>query len=136
MGNKISIPKINFEDVQESINKNIIINTLPANNQSCLIKGTLNYNEEEELINNLLKTNKSKKIIIYGLHSNDESIFYKYDQLIKLGFSEIYIYIGGMFEWLCLQDIYGEELFPTTSKQLDILKYKSKSQFKTLLLEY
>jgi len=136
MGNKISIPKINFEDVQDSINKNIIINTLPPNNQSCLIKGTLNYNEEEELINNLLKTNKSKKLIIYGLHSNDESIFDKYDQLIKLGFSEIYIYIGGMFEWLCLQDIYGEELFPTTSKQLDILKYKPKSQFKTLLLEY
>ena len=31
-----------------------------------------------------------------------------------------------MFEWLLLQDIYGNDNFPTTSKDLDILKYKPK----------
>ena len=29
-----------------------------------------------------------------------------------------------MFEWLLLQDIYGYDNFPTTIKELDILKYR------------
>ena len=36
----------------------------------------------------------------------------------------VYLYLGGLFEWLLLQDIYGFDDFPTTSRQLDILKYK------------
>ncbi len=72
----------------------------------------------------MLNTNKNGHIVIYGKNSNDESIFKKSEQLTKLGFSNVYVYIGGMFEWLCLQDIYGDELFPTTKKELDILKYK------------
>ena len=32
-----------------------------------------------------------------------------------------------MFEWLLLQDIYGNEQFPTLGKELDILKYKPSS---------
>jgi hypothetical protein len=36
------------------------------------------------------------------------------------------MYLGGMFEWMLLQDIYGRDEFPTTSKVLDILKYKPK----------
>ena len=58
----------------------------------------------------------------------------KYDQLIGLGFVNIFIYPGGLFEWLMLQDIYGNEIFPTTKKELDILKYKSKSRFTTFLI--
>ena len=42
----------------------------------------------------------------------------------ELGFKNIYVYIGGIFEWLLLQDIYGDEQFPTTIKIIDILKYK------------
>ncbi|GAG01062.1 unnamed protein product, partial [marine sediment metagenome] len=60
---------------------------------------------------------------------NDEKIYKKYTQLINLGFTNIFLYTGGLFEWLCLQDIYGEDSFPTTSKELDILKYKSPSKF-------
>ena len=40
-----------------------------------------------------------------------------------------------MFEWLLLQDIYGNELFPTTSKELDILKYKSQQVFDVKYIE-
>ena len=29
-----------------------------------------------------------------------------------------------MFEWLLLQDIYGNDDFKTTQEELDILKYK------------
>ena len=34
-----------------------------------------------------------------------------------------------LFEWILLQDIYGESLFPTTSKQHDILKYRPPKLF-------
>ena len=51
----------------------------------------------------------------------------KYSKLVKIGVEQVYIYKGGLFEWMLLQDIYGEELFKTTSKIQDILKYKPPS---------
>ena len=53
---------------------------------------------------------------------------------IGLGFCNVYVYPGGIFEWLCLQDIYGEKEFPTTSKELDILKFKPQSNLSTMLV--
>jgi hypothetical protein len=61
-------------------------------------------------------------------------VYDKYEQLIKLGFRHVYVYPGGLFEWLCLQDIYSSELFPTSKKELDILKYKPSSIFNTYYL--
>ena len=136
MGNQISssINRLNFEDIQEAIknkDKYIIINTLEANNQYCLIPNTIDFKQEETIINHLMTSNPEKNIIIYGKNTNDMSIYDKYEQLIKLGFRNVYIYPGGMFEWLCLQDIYSHELFPTSKKELDILKYKPRSKFNT-----
>jgi hypothetical protein len=130
MGNRQSVNKINYEDMQLKIkNKSaIIINTLDTFQQNCLIIGTIICSKEEEIINLNLK-NLSRTIIIYGKNCNDEKIYRKYTQLINLGFANIFLYTGGLFEWLCLQDIYGEDSFPTTSKELDILKYKSPSKF-------
>ena len=34
-----------------------------------------------------------------------------------------------MFMWLLLQDIYGDDMFPTTNKCIDLLKYKETSRF-------
>ena len=62
--------------------------------------------------------------MIYGKNCNDEKLISKYKQLIDLGFINVNIYAGGMFEWLLLQDIYGDDNFPTTSRELDILKYR------------
>ena len=121
-----SIKKFNFEDVQIArMNKNnIIINTLPEDNQICIIPGTININDEVTILNNYLNTNKAIQIIIYGKNNNDTKIFLKYKQLSDLGFTNVVIYAGGIFEWLLLQEIYGDENFPTTEKELDILKYK------------
>lgn len=126
MGNINSIQKINFEDMQYAIQNNIcIISTLPSSNQKCLIKNTISCENEETVMNRYLSQhNKKQKIIIYGKNNNDVTIFKKYEQLSKLGFSNLYIYVGGLFEWLCLQDIYGKDDFPTTYEELDILKYK------------
>ncbi len=121
-----SIKKLNFEDMQSIIKSknNIIINTLSENNQDCLIIGTINIQDEVRIINDCLDNRKDKKVVIYGKNCNDEKLFLKYKQLIDLGFINVYIYTGGIFEWLLLQDIYGYDNFPTTSEELDILKYR------------
>ena len=152
MGNNISeIVKeryVNFEDVQFCIrNRNkypfVIINTMPANLQSCLISSTVNALEEESVVNQLLNINKGTSwfslqsqhnrsidnvtIVLYGKNNNEQNVYNKFSQLQSLGFANIYIYPGGMFEWLQLQDIYGDAEFPTTTRELDILRYKPNS---------
>lgn len=126
MGNSLSFQRINFENIQNMNKQNtILINTMLINEQDCLILNTINLTQEEIMINKMLKCkNKAINIFIYGKNANDESVYKKYNQLINLGFYNIYIYSGGLFEWLLLQDIYGDTEFKTTSKQLDILKYK------------
>jgi hypothetical protein len=128
MGNNQSIKKINFEDVQYVIKNQemfMLINTLPQSEQNCLIYSTSDINREEELINQFMKLgNYNVKLVVYGKNSNDEKIYTKGEQLRKLGFNNTFIYTGGLFEWLMLQDIYGSSEFPTTSSELDILKYK------------
>ena len=119
--------KLSFEDVQFTIQHNdqfILINTLPLSEQTCLIKKTVPYQEEETIINGLLIKYglAEKKIIIYGRHNMDETSITKYDQLTNLGFQTVYLYVGGLFEWLTLQDIYGKEEFPTTTYTQDLLK--------------
>lgn len=139
---------INFEDMQYAINeqnknnqqtyqntKILIINTLDMNNQQCLIAGTIPVISEVETINYYLKTYKDVKVIIYGMNSSDDTCINKYDQLIKLGFYNVYIYSGGLFEWLLLQDIYGSDLFPTTNDKVDFLKYKGRKKLNINLLE-
>lgn len=130
-----SIIKIGFEDIKIVIEKTrinsneyIIINTMPDTFQMNLISGTINALTEESIINNILDNYemKHKKIVLYGLNTIDETVEKKAKQLQTLGFSEIFIYYSGMFEWLLLQELYGHDEFPTTEKiqSIDILKYR------------
>jgi hypothetical protein len=121
------IKSIGFEDVKYAIKTNkLIINTLTVVEQDCLIVGTLAYDKEEHIINHLIETgDKDQIIIIYGKHSSDESPQKKYHQLIKHGFQQVYLYRGGLFEWLLLQDIYSSQEFPTTSICKDILMFRA-----------
>jgi hypothetical protein len=136
MGNKMSIRKVGFEDIQFVIKHKkrnyILINTLTITEQNCLIPDTIAIKDEEAIINKHL--NKNIHIIIYGKNANDESIFKKYEQLLTLGCSSVFVYTGGLFEWLLLQDIYGKDEFPTTSDELDILKYRAESVLQNRLL--
>jgi hypothetical protein len=131
MGVNYSINKVNFEYVQNYCNfkndKLLLINTLAYSKQDCLIKNTITASQEEEILNSYLKKNKAIIILIYGENCSDNKVIEKYNQLYKLGFTNLYVYIGGLFEWLLLQDIYGEDEFPTTSKIYDILNYKGKN---------
>jgi len=120
--------KVSFEDMQHIIanpKEYTIINTLLSNEQHCLIKNTISYQTEEKTINEYLNQyDFTPKFIIYGRNTNDETVETKSKQLSGLGFQDVYLYMGGMFEWLLLQDIYGADEFPTTNKFLDILYYK------------
>ena len=141
MGNTSSINKINFEDIlfaQNNLNQYIIINTLPINKQHCLIYGTCLANNESNIINNLIKNYKQIEIsiIIYGENSMDSTPFIKYEQLIGLGFTNIFVYSGGLFEWLLLQDVYGNDEFKTTSNELDLLQFRGNKKIDIKYLEY
>jgi rhodanese-related sulfurtransferase len=131
MGNAQTREKINFEDMQNVCKHPeiyLIINTLPIGEQDCLILGSLQASQEETVINEYILKNKGIQIILYGKNSHDETIYKKYQQLIRLGFRNVYIYTGGLFEWLMLQDIFGFEDFPTTRKELDFIKYRPQRQ--------
>jgi len=139
MGNQNSnYNKINYKDLQDYLSKSIqnrfiLLNTLNTNEQDCLILNTVSCKDEENIINNLLNTKENIDIIIYGKNCNDLSIYNKYNQLASLGFTKIFIYVGGLFEWLLLQDIYGDDEFQTNKKELDILKFSPPSNFQKLL---
>ena len=137
MGNTPSIKKIGFEDIQY-IQKNnkcgILINTFKINDQKCIISGTISPNNEEKVINDMLNSNPQQTIIIYGRNNLDDTIYKKYQELVSLGFKNVYAYPGGIFEWMCLQDIYGFDEFKTTTNEIDILKFKPVRKLNTLMI--
>lgn len=126
---------INFEDVQSIIGSDrehfLLISTLDAGKQDCIIKNTVLAKDEEAQINDIISGQNANAeeltVVVYGKNATDERVMAKYTQLQTLGISNVCVYLGGMFEWLLLQDIYGDELFPTTGKCLDILEFRSPS---------
>ena len=135
MGNQVSlIPKVSYEDLQMVIYRNsniqhstLIINTLPPSLQHCLIKTTVDIRFEERVVNTFIHKKPDIMIIVYGKNSNDITILHKYEQLVKLGFTNVHIYTGGIFEWMLLHEIYGKDLFKITKYEIDILRYRPKS---------
>jgi hypothetical protein len=120
---------IGFEDMKIAIqkpSKYIIINTFE---QDVVIKNTVRDADEERVINDQLNNYNSADlpIIVYGRNSCDVSVEQKQTQLTALGITEIYIYAGGLFEWLLLQEVYSADEFPTISQTpIDILRYRPK----------
>lgn len=135
-----NVQKINFEDVQfilKTKEGSILINTLPFNEQKCLLPNTINIEQEEQIINNLLQIGKKEyRIVIYGKNSSDDTVYKQAQKLQTLGFHNIYVYAGGLFEWLMLQDIYSDDNFPTTEIELDFLKFKPKRALGIPLIDY
>jgi hypothetical protein len=131
MGQTQSINKLNYEDILHVIQfpgEFTLINTMSLLDQECLIPTTIVATREETVLNGLLKERRrDRKIVIYGRNCNDDSILAKYKQICSLGFTNVYVYPGGMFEWLLLEDVYGD--FPVVNKALDLLKYKPASGF-------
>jgi len=140
-----SVQTVGFEDIlqiqKQSVQRlpahnnnkphtDIMINTMSLTDQEILICRTTPAKEEETALNHLLDTYQTAnvRIVIYGRNSADTSVFVKQGQMRKLGFTHVYVYLGGLFEWLLLQDVYGEDAFPTTGKCMDILKYSTNTK--------
>ena len=124
MGQTSSNPKCSFQELQKKKGEFVLINTLPLNKQHYLIKGTLSAHEESQRMNEYLYKNKKVDIIIYGVDAQDPSISKKFIQLKSLGFENVSVYMGGIFEWALLQEVYGSN-FPTEgtlSDPLDVYK--------------
>jgi hypothetical protein len=114
-----------FKELQNKLENNkseiILLNTLPIQEQNYLIKGTINALVENDFINGLIKKDKNKQIIIYGRDHHDMKVIEKYNKLKKIGFTNVYIYFGGLFEWSLLQEIYGHSNFQTDGNVSDPL---------------
>jgi hypothetical protein len=128
--------KIGFEDVKYALKypeKYVLINTLSLDYQNDLIKNTVLAEKEEVTINKIIENYEMSivNIIIYGNNATDESPYLKAKQFMDLGFKHIFIYCGGIFEWLLLQDIYSFDEFPTLiyRKNVDLLKYKPQTKY-------
>tara|TARA_Y100000816_G_C26039612_1_gene544435 strand:- start:785 stop:1207 length:423 start_codon:yes stop_codon:yes gene_type:complete len=121
---------IGFEDIKNIIksgDKYVLINTLTSENQELLISNTLSISEEESIINEIISNYKvpDKPVIIYGKNCCDLSVNKKFDQLIDLGLKDVYIYYGGLFEWLLLNELYGNDEFPVNkTENIDLLRFR------------
>ena len=94
-----------------------LITVMNKNDTKKFIKGTTPVNEEESIINQVIKQNKMDEvtIIIYGKDACDQRVYTKAKQMLELGFKRTRIYTGGMFEWSLLLELYGDENFPTST---------------------
>lgn len=126
MGNAEShIKTANFDNIK--YDKHLLIHVMDEKDQSLLIKGTLTIEDEIETLNSVLSASKQRetRIIIYGKNTDDYGkVMRRYKQLCGLGF-DASVYFGGLFEWLLLQEIYGNSEFPINNKgnaPVDVLK--------------
>jgi hypothetical protein len=88
-----------------------------GNREIPLITGTLAPEREEAYVNELLESLDAVSlseilVIVYGRNATDKSVVEKAKQIYSLGFTSVCVYLGGMFEWCLLQDVYGEKEFP------------------------
>lgn len=132
-----------IEEKQEQLCEPILITTIPISfingygkmGEFPLIEGTLAPEREEAYINELLETLDAQTlselvIIIYGQNSMDKTVMEKAKQMMTLGFSSVCVYLGGMFEWCLLQDVYGKKEFPIEgSGVIEPLIFKGKRLF-------
>mgnify|MGYP006128149853 CR=1 FL=1 len=116
---------IHFEQLNCLLNSSIyntsLINTLSIDRQDCLIYKSIQGQFEQTIIASLAKTSP---IIIYGINHNDKSPYHKYNQLYKLGYTNVSVYSGGLCEWVLLSEYYGRSNFKLTADCVDLLTLK------------
>ena len=125
MGNTISslpvLERATFDDLMNA--SYLIINVLNDTEQDVLIQGTVPCTEEVVQVEKAIQ--EKRVIIIYGRNNHDDKVWIKYAQLKKLG-GKAKVYVGGLFEWILLQELYGNERFPLTSYKFDPYQYSPK----------
>jgi len=117
----------NYDDIRQ--NQCVLIHTME--DESILIERTLTIEKEITKINGLIADHSyDTHIIVYGKNVDDyEALVKKRNQLLKLGFRNVWFYPGGLFEWILLRDVFGTRQFPTTADAKDLFKYSPRSAF-------
>ena len=95
--------KVNFEDIQYLLNKNneyILINTLSEKEQDCLIKDTVSIENEVKYINHFMSKDININIVIYDKKCKCSKFNEKIRTISRFRFTNVFIYPGGLFEWL------------------------------------
>jgi hypothetical protein len=97
----------------------ILINTFTPvqQQQHGLIRGTTLADKEEQMVQSALERDLSITILVYGHNALDPLPYRQADKLRNLGFANVYVYVGGMFEWLLLCDLYGPDQYPLMTVQ-------------------
>jgi hypothetical protein len=100
-------------------NNTILINTFTPvqQQQHGLIRGTTLADKEEQVVQSALERDLSITILVYGHNALDPLPYRQADKLRNLGFKNVYVYVGGMFEWLLLCDLYGPDQYPLMTVQ-------------------
>ncbi len=107
---------LNFDDMKIAVERGYIIcHIMDEIDGTILIKNTLSVKDEIKKINDLIKQSKfDETIVLYGRNYTDlELIVQRFQHLISFGFTRVFIYVGGLYEWILMQNLYGDKLFPT-----------------------
>ena len=124
MGNQslsMAVQRATFDDVR--IQTGLLISVLPETEQHVLIGGTVPCGDEVAEVEKAIR--EKKEIIVYGTNNHDDRVWVKYHQLKKLG-GLPKVCVGGLFEWILLQEFYGKERFALTSYDFDLYQYRPK----------
>jgi hypothetical protein len=120
---------VSFKTLQEMTPNMVLIHTFKPEEQHCLIRGSLTAAKEMAMVQELMSdsTTRDVMMVVYGRNYMDPKPYQQADHLRQLGFRRVYVYAGGLFEWLMLHDLYGAEAFPLvktdSTKDEDPLKY-------------
>ena len=128
MGNQsltMAVQRATFEDVRANVSgkTGLVISVLAETDQQVLISGTVPCVDEVAEVEKAI--HEKKEIIVYGTNNHDERVLTKYNQLKKLG-GLPKVYVGGLFEWILLQEFYGKERFALTTYDFDLYQYRPK----------
>lgn len=118
---------LNFDDMKQAIDRGYTIcHIMEEADEGIIIKNTLSVKDEIKKINDFLQNDQlDGMIVLYGRNYTDiDKLAQRQKQLNSLGFMRVFIYVGGLYEWVLLQNVYGDKLFPT-NRIFDILEIGS-----------
>jgi rhodanese-related sulfurtransferase len=101
----------------------LLFNALKKDYHSCVIPGTIPYTVMKKVIKNM----KEEDIVVVYCANYSCNLSHKFAEK-KLGHLEtVYIYSGGVFEWLLLQKKYGKKKYPSSEDcDIDNMQHREK----------
>ena len=136
MGASISFNVVNHQGVLDALKEgNILITVISNHTDATLIKGTLGEAEELRHVNEIIrKKNLDERIFVYGENCSDSRVYSKARQLKKLGLKEVFVYTGGIFEWMLLGEVFGQDQFPVHGRVTNVVDHAGES-FVSLIID-